>query len=83
MSRDKPSLRLKIGDVPKFPFVNNSFGVAIHLLDDSNQLKCGEEYPLYLKLCFDEKPPKDCEDNILVIFIALVYEYFQCVYSGD
>lgn len=46
MSKLTPSggrqiLRLKIGDIPKNPFVGQDFLINVHLVDDSGKLKCG------------------------------------------
>jgi hypothetical protein len=41
MSKRSQGLHLKIGEVPKHPYVNQPFEVVIHLVDDNGQLKCG------------------------------------------
>lgn len=41
MSKKPQGLHLKIGEVPRYPFVNQTFDVVVHLVDDNGQLKCG------------------------------------------
>mmetsp|Transcript_12387 Transcript_12387/g.20138 ORF Transcript_12387/g.20138 Transcript_12387/m.20138 type:complete len:755 (-) Transcript_12387:307-2571(-) len=60
-------LRLKIGDAPKNPFVGQDFTINIHLVDDAGKLKCGDEIPIIMNLCFEEKPLRPCPPELLSI----------------
>lgn len=63
-------VRLKVNEVPKFPYVGIPINLSVQLIKDS-RLVCGESTPIAVKLLLvdDDDVANECIDDIMVIII--------------
>lgn len=78
-SARRQQLTLKIGETKRYPFVGVPFELDILLIDIANsgnikQVTDGQ-HAVSLKLYYNEKPLKECPNNLMVRSVFMMYVF--------